>query len=118
MRNILLAIIVAALPASVAATEPSSILKPDKPAASDRLLPMKGTSAGNSCAAFGPGFVKLAGSANRASPLQLDIIVPVVMGCAMLWWVSRGMSWTRRLVATAITLVVIICILLFERSGF
>jgi hypothetical protein len=50
--------------------------------------------------------------------LQLDIIVPVVMGCAMLWWVSRGMSWTRRLVAMAITLVVIICILLFERSGF
>jgi hypothetical protein len=50
--------------------------------------------------------------------LQLDIIVPVVMGCALLWWVSRGMSWTRRLVVTAITLVVIICILLFERSGF
>ena len=40
------------------------------------------------------------------------------MGCALLWWVSRGMSWTRRLVVTAITLVVIICILLFERSGF
>ena len=50
--------------------------------------------------------------------MQLDIIVPVVMGCALLWWVSRGMSWTRRLVVTAITLVVIICILLFERSGF
>ena len=62
MRNILLAIVVAALPASAAAAEPSSVLKPDKPAASDRLLPMKGTSAGNSCAAFGPGFVKLAGS--------------------------------------------------------
>jgi hypothetical protein len=47
--------------------------------------------------------------------LQLDIIVPVMMGCALLWWVSRGMSWTRRLVVTAITLGVIICILLFER---
>jgi hypothetical protein len=50
--------------------------------------------------------------------LQLDIIVPVVMGCALLWWVSRGMSWTARLVVTVITLVVVICILLFERSGF
>ena len=49
--------------------------------------------------------------------MQLDIIVPVVMSCALLWWVSRGMSWTTRLVVTAITLVVIICILLFERSG-
>jgi hypothetical protein len=50
--------------------------------------------------------------------LPLDIIVPVVMSCALLWWVSRGMSWTTRLVVTVITLVVIICILLFEQSGF
>ena len=49
--------------------------------------------------------------------MQLDIIVPVVMSCAPLWWVSRGMSWTTRLVVTVITLAVIFCILLFERSG-
>jgi hypothetical protein len=50
--------------------------------------------------------------------LPLDIIVPVVMSCALLWWVSRGMSWTTRLVVTVVTLVVIMCVLLFERSGF
>jgi hypothetical protein len=50
--------------------------------------------------------------------LQLDIIVPVLMSCALLWWVSRGMGWTTRLVVTAVTLAVIICILLVERSGF
>ena len=55
---------------------------------------------------------------NAEARLQLDIIVPVVMSCALLWWVSRGMSWTTRLVVTVITLVVIICILLFEQSGF
>jgi hypothetical protein len=49
--------------------------------------------------------------------LRLDIIVPVIMSCALLWWVSRGISWTKRLVAAAVTLLVIICILLFERSG-
>ena len=49
--------------------------------------------------------------------MQLDIIVPVVMSCALLWWVSRGMGWTTRLAVTAITLAVIICIVLFERSG-
>jgi hypothetical protein len=49
--------------------------------------------------------------------LQLDIIGPVVMSCALLWWVSRGMSWTTRLVVTVITLVVIMLVLLFERSG-
>jgi hypothetical protein len=50
--------------------------------------------------------------------LQLDIIVPVLMSCALLWWVSRGIGWTTRLMVTAITLAVIICVLLFERSGF
>jgi hypothetical protein len=50
--------------------------------------------------------------------LPLDIIAPVIMSCALLWWVSRGMSWTTRLVVTAVTLVVIICIVLFERAGF
>ena len=49
--------------------------------------------------------------------LPLDIIVPVLMSCALLWWVSRGMDWTTRLVVTIVTLVVIFCILLFERSG-
>jgi hypothetical protein len=50
--------------------------------------------------------------------MQLDIIVPVIMGCALLWWVGRGMNWTARLVVAAITLVVIVGIVLFERSGF
>ncbi len=57
-------------------------------------------------------------SGNRASSLQLDIIVPVIMSCALLWWVSRGMSWTTRLAVTVVTLVLILCIVLFERSGF
>jgi hypothetical protein len=50
--------------------------------------------------------------------LQLDIIVPVVMSCALLWWVSRGMSWTARLAVAVVTLVLIVCILLLERSVF
>jgi hypothetical protein len=50
--------------------------------------------------------------------LRLDIIVPVIMGCAMLWWVSRGMSWTRLLTVAAVTLVLIAIIVLFERRVF
>jgi hypothetical protein len=52
----------------------------------------------------------------RGPLLQLNIIVPVVMSCALLWWVSRGMSWTTRLVVTAITLAVIIAVVLLDRS--
>jgi hypothetical protein len=47
--------------------------------------------------------------------LRPDIIVPVVMSCALLWWIGRRMSWSTRLVVTAITLAAIICIVLFER---
>ncbi len=50
--------------------------------------------------------------------MRPEIIVPVVMGCAMLWWVSRRMSWTTRLAVTVVTLAVIIGVLLFERLGF
>jgi hypothetical protein len=49
---------------------------------------------------------------------SLDIIAPVVMSCALLWWVSRGMNWNTRLTVAAVTLVIIVCIVLIERSGF
>jgi hypothetical protein len=62
MRTILLALVVAALPASAALAEQPSPRKPDRSAASDKLLPLKGASRGNSCAAFGPGFVRVEGS--------------------------------------------------------
>jgi hypothetical protein len=66
MRNILLAILVAVLPASGAvAQQQSSLSRPDKPApGSEKLLPLKsaGTGAGRSCTEYGPGFVQLAGS--------------------------------------------------------
>ena len=63
MRNILLAIVAAALlPASIALAEQPSDRKPDKPAGTGRLLPLKGAAAGNSCAAFGPGFVRVDGT--------------------------------------------------------
>lgn len=38
------------------------------------------------------------------------------MSCALLWWVSRGMSWTMRLVVAAITLAIVGGVLLFERA--
>jgi hypothetical protein len=49
---------------------------------------------------------------------SLDIIAPVVMSCALLWWVSRGMSWNTRLVIVAVTLIAVLCIVLLERGGF
>ena len=50
------------------------------------------------------------------SRAPLDIVMPVVMYCAMLWWLSRRMSWTRLLMITAVTLVLILIVLAVERG--
>ncbi|SFL57762.1 hypothetical protein SAMN03159423_2600 [Bradyrhizobium sp. NFR13] len=48
--------------------------------------------------------------------MRPDIVIPALMGCALLWWISRGMNWSTRLIVAAITLVMIMGILLLERS--
>jgi len=50
------------------------------------------------------------------SRTPLDIVMPIVMYCAMLWWLSRRMSWTRLLAITAVTLVLILIVLAVERG--
>ena len=44
------------------------------------------------------------------------IAVLMLMGCAMLWWIGRGLSLTARLIVTAVTLIVIAAVLIIERS--
>ena len=61
MRNSLLVIAALLLPAWSALAEPPGLQKSEK-AVSGKTLPLKGASAANSCAAYGPGFVKLEGS--------------------------------------------------------
>jgi hypothetical protein len=46
----------------------------------------------------------------------LDIIVPIVMYCALLFWIGRRFSWTQRLAITAVTLTVILIAVLIERG--
>jgi hypothetical protein len=48
--------------------------------------------------------------------LQLDIIVPVIMGCALLWWVGREMSLTARLTIATATVALIVVVLMFQQS--
>ena len=61
MRNTLVAIVVAVLPASIALAEPSSNHRSDK-STPGRLLPLKGAASNNSCAAYGPDFAKVNGT--------------------------------------------------------
>lgn len=50
------------------------------------------------------------------SVVRLDIIVPVIMCCALLWWVGRSLNATRLALAAAVTLAVIVGVLWFERG--
>ncbi|WP_211907991.1 hypothetical protein [Tardiphaga alba] len=45
-----------------------------------------------------------------------EILVPVLMSCALLWWIGRGMGWTTRLTVVSITLVIIVAVLWIERA--
>jgi hypothetical protein len=62
MRKSLSVIAALLLPASSALAEPPGFHKSEKAAPSGKILPLKGASSGNSCAAYGPGFAKVAGS--------------------------------------------------------
>ncbi len=50
--------------------------------------------------------------------MSLEIIVPVLMGVALLWWIGQGISWTARLAVAAVTLGLAILIVAAERSGW
>ncbi|SDS27656.1 porin [Bradyrhizobium canariense] len=62
MRTIFLAVLVATLSASMALADPPRRAKSDNAVPPGKLLPVKGAGAANSCAAFGPGFVKVDGT--------------------------------------------------------
>ncbi len=48
--------------------------------------------------------------------MSAEIVVPVLMSCALLWWIGRGMQWMTQLVVAAGTLGLILIVLLVERS--
>jgi hypothetical protein len=62
MRNIFPAILVAVLATAPALAEPSGRQSPVQQTSPGRLLQVKPAAGGNACAAYGPGFVKVAGS--------------------------------------------------------
>ena len=62
MRNALLTILVALLPASMALAEQAGNQKSAKPANSERTLPVKRAGTSDSCASYGAGFVKIEGT--------------------------------------------------------
>ena len=59
MRKSILIMLAAVLPAVGALAEQPSLPKSGNAATSGKLLPLKGAASANSCAAYGPGFVKV-----------------------------------------------------------
>ena len=48
--------------------------------------------------------------------MRPEIIVPVLMSCALLWWIGRSMNWITRLIVIAITLVIVVGVLIAEKA--
>lgn len=47
---------------------------------------------------------------------SLDIIVPVLMSVALLWWIGRSLSLRAMLVTTAVTLALIVVLIVVQNS--
>jgi hypothetical protein len=62
MRKPLLVMIAVVLSSVAAAAEQPRSQKPDKAAASGKLLPLKRSNSANACAEYGAGFVKIEGT--------------------------------------------------------
>lgn len=62
MRTIVLLMLAAASSASAALADPAGRQKPNYATPPSNDLPVKGASAGSSCAGYGPGFVKVEGT--------------------------------------------------------
>ena len=42
---------------------------------------------------------------------SLDIVIPVLMCAALLWWIGRSLSLRAMLITTAVTLALIVALL-------
>lgn len=45
-----------------------------------------------------------------------EIIAPLVMGFALMWWVGQHLSWAARIAVTATTLLLVGAIIALEGS--
>lgn len=48
--------------------------------------------------------------------MRPETLVPLLAGCAMLWWIGRGMRMTTRLIVATVTLLIVTAVLFFERN--
>lgn len=48
--------------------------------------------------------------------LRLDLLVPALMYCALLWWIGRGFSWPVKLATAIVTVGLIVLVVLVERA--
>jgi len=49
--------------------------------------------------------------------MNLDIVVPVLMCAALLWWIGRSLSLRAMLITTVVTLAFIVLIVAVQKPG-
>jgi hypothetical protein len=48
----------------------------------------------------------------------MEILVPALIGVALIWLIGRGVPWNAKLVTLAFTLAVIVLIVALEQGGY
>jgi hypothetical protein len=48
----------------------------------------------------------------------MDMIIPLLIGMALIWLIGRGTPWNAKLVTLAVTLLIIVLIVALERGGY
>lgn len=48
----------------------------------------------------------------------MEMLVPLLIGLALIWLVGRGVPWNNKLMTLVITLAIIVLIIALERGGY
>ncbi len=48
----------------------------------------------------------------------MEMLVPALIGVALIWLIGRGVPWNAKLITFAVTLAVILLIVGLERGGY
>ncbi len=48
----------------------------------------------------------------------MEMLVPLMIGLALIWLIGRGVPWNAKLMTIVVTLAVIVLIVAIERGGY
>lgn len=80
-------------------------------------MPLAGSSRNGSIESADCATTPLVSDEGNWITMSLELVVPVLMCAALLWWIGRALSVRSMLIVTAITLAVVVGVVLVQNAG-